>query len=279
MSTQTRDNRPEHIHCKKTGEPFDTCRTSYCTTQSSARILGNVKAVSFLHLFVQFAMEFNSFPNEVRGGLLIEDDGGANVLHDLVGSWDISCDEEHHQRVDTTFLAVLIRFRRSGYLVQEDIQNYELVHQLCQATYLPEQRFRFLIEWDPSSMLQTVDEHDELPLHWANNNIRKFRMVLDAYFWYYPRWKGLHALFSLDNYGDTPFQKACNTLTRAAVMEVVDDILVRYTTNNELLHTNDNGNAMLVAAIDDTISLDGLYFSIRRQPPTMLGMLRDRVAE
>ena len=81
-------------------------------------------------------------------------------------------------------------------------------------------------------------------------------------------------MFSIDNDGGTPFQFACNTLTRAKVMEVVDDILVWYTTNNEPLTTNNNGNAMLVAAIDDTINLDGLYFSIRRKPATMLGMLR-----
>ena len=36
---------------------------------------------------------------------------------------------------------------------------------------------------------------------------------------------------------------------------------------------------MLVLAIDDTINLDGLYFSIRRQPATMLDMLRDREVE
>lgn len=92
-------------------------------------------------------------------------------------------------------------------------------------------------------------------------------MVLDAYLRYYPGWNGLHVLFSIDNDGGTPFQFAGNT------------ILVRYTTNNELLTTYNNGNAMLVLAIDDTINLDGLYFSIRRQPATMLDMLRDREVE
>ena len=254
------------------------CLTYMYSSSIDCRVT-NTKAVSFVHLFVELAIEFNSFQYDERGGLLVEDDGGDNLIQELLSCYNSSYDEKHQQLVDATFLAVVVRLRGSGYLMQEDIQQYHLVHLLCQQHYFSEQRFRFLIEWDPSSMLQTRDEYNELPLHWATNNIPKFRMVLDAYFWYYPRWKGLHALFSLDNYGDTPFQKACNTLTRAAVMEVVDDILVRYTTNNELLHTNDNGNAMLVAAIDDTISLDGLYFSIRRQPATMLSMLRDREAE
>ena len=70
-----------------------------------------MKAVSFLHLFVQLALEFNSFYDKERGGLLIEDGRDINVLHlyDLVGSLHISCNEEHQQRVDTKFLAVLIR--------------------------------------------------------------------------------------------------------------------------------------------------------------------------
>ena len=66
-------------------------------------------------------------------------------LHDLVHSSNSSCDEEHHQRVETTFLAVLIRLRRSGYLVQEDIQQYELVREMCRKMYISEQqRFLFL---------------------------------------------------------------------------------------------------------------------------------------
>lgn len=47
-----------------------------------------MKAVSFLHLFVQLALEFNSFYDGERSGLLIEDGRDINVLHlhDLVGS-------------------------------------------------------------------------------------------------------------------------------------------------------------------------------------------------
>ena len=54
----------------------------------------NVKAVSFVHLFVQLAIEFNSFPNEERGGLIIEDDDGNNILFNLIGSSDSSYDEK-----------------------------------------------------------------------------------------------------------------------------------------------------------------------------------------
>ena len=84
--------------------------------------------------------------------MLLEDWDGENVVHHLLGCSDSSYDEIHQQLVDTKFLAVLIRLRRSGYLVQEDIQQYELVREMCRKMYISEQqRFLFLIEWDPSS--------------------------------------------------------------------------------------------------------------------------------
>ena len=70
---------------------------------------------------------------------------------------------------------------------------------------------------------------------------------------------------------------AFDTLTRATVMEVVEEIIFQYTTNNGLLNnSNNNGNPMILAASDNTISLDGLFFLIRRQPNTMLSMVRHR---
>ena len=223
------------------------------------QIMINVKAVSFIPLFVQLAIEFNSFPNEERGGLLIEDNGGHNVLHDLVETSHSFCDEEHQQRVDTTFLAVLIRLRRSGYFLKNDIQHYGLVHKVVQYYYFPERRFRFLTEWDPSSLLRTnANNFNGLPFHCGAHNSRIFRLVFDAYVRFYPRWKGINALFTIDNYGYTPFLVACKFFTRIKVLEVVEEVLVQYTTTNGLVNTNNNnGNAMILAASDNTIRGEG----------------------
>ena len=234
----------------------------------------NVKAVSFVPLFVRLAMEFNSFQDEERGGLLIEDgidDEAQHVLHMLASH----SDKDHHHFVDTTCLAVLIRLRQSGYFFKDDIQHFELVDTMCLMCQF-EQRFHYMIEWDPSSLL-----HGQLLHHTVTGCLRSFRVVLDATIRFYPRWKGIRTLFQKENSwrGVTPFQLACDKLTRAAVMEVVEDILVRYTTNTGLVNNNNNGNAMVMAATDDTISLDGLYFSIRRQPDTMLSMLHHREEE
>ena len=168
--------------------PF-RCLT-FMQNDNDDQIMRNVKAVSFIPLFVQLAIEFNSFPKVERGGLIIEDDDGNNILFNLIGSSDSSYDENHHQLVDTTFLAVLIRLRRSGFLVQEDIQQYELVHELCQHEYFHEQRFRRLIEWDPSSLLIAFSVTEQcrcLPLHWVADNLQAFQVVLDCLFRYYPR--------------------------------------------------------------------------------------------
>ena len=258
-----------------------TCMMRRHNRNEDRKIVRNVKAISFVHLFVQLAIEFNSFPNEERGGLLIEYEGDRTGICGLVVSSHSSCDEEYQQHVDSTFLAVLIRLRRSGYLVENDIQQYNLVNTICLRKQFSVRRFRFLIEWDPSALLQTDEDGSFLPLHWVADNLQAFQVVLDSLFRYYPRWRGINALFQKDIDGDTPFQLACESLPRTKVMEVVEEILARYTTTNGLVNTtttttNNNGNAIILAASEDTMSLDGLYFLIRRQPDTMLSMLRHR---
>ena len=41
---------------------------TFVQDDGNAKIMGNVKAVSFIPLFIQLAMECNSFPNRERGG-------------------------------------------------------------------------------------------------------------------------------------------------------------------------------------------------------------------
>ena len=250
---------------------------TFVQSEDNTKRVSNEKAVSFIHLFVRLAIEFNSFQDEERGGLLIENANERNTLQCLTCSSHSSYDENHHQLVDTTFLTVLIRLRRSGYFLKEDIQQFKLVHFLCHQNYFSEECFRFLVEWDPAALLQTGGRYNTLPFQWATCDIRAFRVVLDAYFRYYPKVGGFKALFHMGDYrkmdfvGFTPYSLACKELTRTKVLEVVEEILVRYTTKG--LCNTDNGNALILAATDDTISLDGLYFLMRRQPDTMIRML------
>ena len=255
------------------------CLTIMRGNNAADRYFCNTKAVAFVPLFARLAIEFNVFEEEERGGL-VWNHRRRNILQFLVEHSDSSprkqIDEQQQERLDTTLLAVLTQLRQLGYFVKDDIQEYDLVHGLCQrCNYFAQHRFRFLIEWDPSSLLQTEGDLGTLPIHYVTDNLRSFRVVLDSVIRFYPRWKGINTLFQKTNYDRVPFKLACDKLTRAAVMKVVEETLVRYTTNDGLVNDN-NGNAMILAATDDRISLDGLFFLIRRQPDSMLSMLRHR---
>ena len=257
------------------------CLTIMRSHNPAERLFCNTKAVAFVPLFARLAIEFNVFEEEERGGL-VWNNRRRNLLQCLVEHSDSSprrqIDEQQQERLDTTLLAVLTQLRQLGYFVKDDIQEYDFVHGLCQTErlYFAQHRFRFLIGWDPSSLLQTEgDNSGTLPIHYVANNLQAFQVVLDSLFRYYPRWKGINTLFQKDNDGDTPFQLACKSLSRTKVMEVVEEVLVRHTTTNGLVNDN-TGNAMILAATDDRISLDGLFFLIQRQPNSMLRMLRHR---
>ena len=229
----------------------------------------NVKAVSFVPLFAKLAIEFNSFEENTRGGLLIPAYNGKTVLYYLVSAYD----ENHHQRDDSLFLAVLMRLRHTHLFTKDDIRRYNLVHELCWSKHFSEQRFRYLIGGDPSSLITNssiTQDYASLPLHWVTDDLQAFQIILDSLFRYYPRWRGINALFQMNNRGKSSFALACDKfrLTRTKTMEVVEGILARYTTDGLI----DHDNALIVAAIDDNITLDGLYFLIRRQPDRMLSM-------
>ena len=259
------------------------CLTIMRGNNSASSYFINTKAVAFVPLFARLAIEFHVFEEDERGGLLTNN-RMINVLkflveHSHAGPWPrVQIDEQQQERLDTTLLAVLTQLRQLNYFVKDDIQEYNLVHGLCKKwNYFAQHRFRFLIEWDPSSLLQTEGDLGTLPIHYVTNNLRSFRVVLDSVIRFYPRWKGINTLFQKTNsfVWRVPFELACDKLTRAAVMNVVEETLVRYTTNDGLV--NDNfGNAMILAATDNRISLDGLFFLIQRQPNSMLSMLRHR---
>ena len=65
------------------------------------RFVCNTKAVSFVHLFIELAMQFNSFEAQKRGGLLTEDEDGDNTLTFLVtSSHQIYQEQEDPQFID-----------------------------------------------------------------------------------------------------------------------------------------------------------------------------------
>jgi hypothetical protein len=177
--------------------------------------------------------------------------------------------EHHHVPIDIKCLQVLIQLRRMGHLKKDDFQRYELVYILCSQQYFAESRLRFLVEWDPTS-LTPLNNYGYLPLHHAayHSSIRGFRMVFEYGIRYFPKKKGISLLFKIDDIvGHTPFQEACNKFGYKQVMACVENTLARYSDTPTPINVVD---ALIMAAINENIHLDCVYFLTRRQPNVLL---------
>jgi hypothetical protein len=243
----------------------------------------NLKAVSFIPLLVRLAIEFGSFDEELRGGLLIEGVryNRDNALLLLTSSdrdfqnYNEAKNREHHELVDDKCLLVMKQLRKMVYLLKVDIQRYGLLIKLCIQDVFAEKRFRFLVEWDPIALTQTTED-GFLPLHYAamDVSIQSFQLVFEYGIIYYPIKNGISLLFQKEADDDTPFQIACGNFGYEKVMQVVEDTLRRY-------HTSSDNNTpkfnivenLMMAAIDEDVHLDCVYFLIRRQPDVLLKLL------
>ena len=116
-------------------------------------------------------------------------------------------------------------------------------------------------------------------------------MVYEYGICYYPKNKGINLLFKKeeddeddeddkddkddkDDYDEdnqTPFQAVCKKFGYVQVMKVIEDTLIRYTSSD---NTPINFvEALLIAAIDDNIHLDCVYFILRRHPDLLVTLL------
>jgi hypothetical protein len=262
-----------------TGEKRDPCDDEVypiqllALTRRECSYLGcNVKAVSFVPLLARLAIELGLFEEKYRGGLLCHDIFNDNVLHSItISDQDKTNDREHHAPIDDKYLQVFIQLRKLGLLKKEDIQRYGLLHRLCRYGYFAEKRFRFLVEWDPTLLIQTEEYSQNLPFYCIidyYSTIQRFLSVFEAGIKYFPNTKGITLLFHKNYEGYTPFQRACVKFGYNKVMEVVDDTLVRYSETPVNV-----AEALLPAAIDANIHLDCLYFLLRREPDVLQKLL------
>jgi hypothetical protein len=240
----------------------------------------NVKAVSFIPLLARVAIELGLLfdGKEERGGLLWhEEDGINNVLNYLMFTDHAEPhNREHHEHIDDVYLQVLIKLRKMDLLKKEDILMYNLLCTLCcNNDYFAEKRFRFLVEWDPSALIQPNIRYKNVPLHYAasDSTIQGFRIVFEYGIRYYPEKNGINLLlFHISNCLNekTPFQHVCLTYGHGheQVLEGVEDVLARY--SDIPINIAD---ALLSAAIDEDIHLDCVYFLLRREPDVLMKLL------
>jgi hypothetical protein len=242
------------------------------------KFLCNLKAVSFIPLILRLAIEFGAFANEMRGGLLCEDNGGKNVLQYLMSISHPDYGANHNQLVDETFLQVLIQLRQMGCFKIEDICNFDLLNILCKKKIFAQKRFQFLSEWDPTVLLHLSRYDGSLPLHYVARSIQKFQVVFETGIRYYPKKEGINLLFRKNNHTKTPLQLACSPKSRRdEVVKVVEKTLADYCSAAD----GDDGDdgpynivdALLSAAIDEKVHLDGVYFLLRREPDVLQNLL------
>lgn len=256
----------------------------------------NVKALSFIPVVVRLAIEFGSFEERERGGLLCEANSDTNALLDLMKSDEYTPPDRHNrehpesvddtnseipnekrkicrlknQLMDYRSFKVLKQLRHMGLLKKEDIQRYGLLNKFCCHSFLAKNRFRFLALWDRNALIQP-DTQGSLPLHHVVHNtyIQGFKMVFDYGIRYYPKKKGINLLFRKNNLNKTSFQRACERFGYELVMKIVGDTLTRYSDTTPI----NVEEALLSAAIDKTIHLDSVYFLLRRQPDVLVKLL------
>jgi hypothetical protein len=255
----------------------------------------NAKAVSVVPLLVKLAIELGLFEEQYRGGLLCQDDDNNTVLNGLMRSDDtehhnriynlikqkLTNDEiernnwECHEAVDDKYLQVLIKLRKIDLLKKEDIHNFGLLSDVCSKYwYFSEKRFRFLAEWDPSALLHR-DYEGELPLHRVirNPSIRGFQLVFEYGIRYFPEKKGINLLFRKTCNDITSFGLAhCQYGTSDELMKVMEDTPISSSSSESTPQLN-IAEALIMAATDENIELDGVYFLLRREPDVLQQLL------
>jgi hypothetical protein len=238
----------------------------------------NLKAVSFIPLVVRLSIEFDLFEENERGGLLFGDEDDDNMLKLLSSTGTmVASDRENHELVDDTYLNVMIQLRQMGHIKKEDIYIHGLLMRMCNQSIFPGERFQFLVEWYPIALIRPDMAGGYFPLHRAAimSSIQAFQTIFEYGIRYYPKKKGISLLFMKDNNGRTPIQIAFRkTKLRDKVMTVIEDTPTRYSSSSSSSDNNSTSintiEALVMAAIDENIHLDCVYFLLRRQPDVLV---------
>jgi len=114
----------------------------------------NLKTASLVPLFAKLANELNQCGEGERGGLICSGPFECNVLRKLANVCysHRSNDEEYQQLVDKTYLGVMKKLPRCQSF-QERRHKCDLIGHLCNHPIFPEQRFRYLADWDPCCLM------------------------------------------------------------------------------------------------------------------------------
>jgi hypothetical protein len=228
--------------------------------------LAYFKSVSFIPLLARLGIELNQFQKEERGGLCYR---RWNVFRSLVNTdcrkWYDTNDEYQQRLIDENYVAVLKSLGEMGLLQRQDVQNEDLFWELSLNKSLPERKFRYLVDFDPSCF------YDRRPstiykILFQYDDVEVFRMAFQLGMLHFPTQVGF--LFFLDRHdGCTPFDRACYEYGSDTVTKIVGDVLVE---SNDCNNGSDGEinkmKALIWAATNSNVHLDGVYFLLRRDP-------------
>jgi len=172
----------------------------------------SIRSVSFIPLFARLGHESGLFPEFERGGLVFGSNGmdvfsqlAATCNEDVDGLCKRS-DLEQQEIVDAKFLEVIQKLRSFHLMTRKDIRTYKMIDILCNQSVFPEQRFRYLVDWDPRSLLSHHGKGKTLSMRLISHffdkeNISGFRMLFELSVKYYSVQLGFlfDTIYSLDD--------------------------------------------------------------------------------
>uniref|UniRef100_A0A7S4AA89 Uncharacterized protein n=1 Tax=Pseudo-nitzschia australis TaxID=44445 RepID=A0A7S4AA89_9STRA len=234
----------------------------------------NFKTASFVPLFAKLGVELGQFREEERGGLNVRND---NMLKIISGNhFEAFGSKEHYRLVDETCVAIMKRLRELELFKKEDIIAYNLIGSLLQGPVFPEQRFRFLVEWNPNCLAAFIDirlfMRTLLPIKYAaisdDMGVVGFQKVFEIGMEHFPKkfgflfHKGLNEKSPFRN--GTAYQVACQKHGKENVEKIIDDAWNTARARNDRKQIG--LDALLYASAESTVHLDLVYFLLRRDP-------------
>ena len=265
------------------------------------------KSVTLLPVMLEACIDHGKDIDVLKSMLVShdEDDMGVITRRCIIQRLNMThSDIEDKRLYDARCLTVLRRLKEMQLLRKEDVQEYRLLHKLCDKSlilnshnFFARQRFDFLVQLDPYGLINQPKSEGgfvgDLLLRACTSSfssIEDFEIVFEAMVRYFPKMKGICTLFQANIHTgikrSSPFKAACdvnnlrqrmnkNRYRRDDVMDVIEKVLVR---NSALiLHTDEQtqtcNDPLILAMIDDQITLDGLFFLLRRSPDVLPNIL------
>jgi hypothetical protein len=243
-----------------------------------------LEALPFVPLIVELGVELGEFEDEERGGLACLNGFGSRPLRELVANSAMQPMEHGHdyedfdRQVDEAYLSVLVRLKEKGLMRREDVRDC-VEYILDEKPSRTEKRFRFLIDWDPTVLKTGIQG---FPLLENSGGLKRFQTIFELGMSHYPEEIGFlfhtrvflfHTTGSLFHtrgssgyilppWGPSCVELVCDHLGKENVTKVVDEVISKKTMGrSDAIQT-----LVFVAAANGNISLNGLYFFVRRDP-------------